>query len=87
MSEIICGELIYKRKKYHFSFQDDILTLLPSKLEPYFLTLFNSDEEKVSYTNLNGKTEKNYYICFIHVKPNPIGSGAFRCFVPAICFK
>lgn len=83
MSEIICGELIYKRKKYHFSFQDDILTLLPSKLEPYFSTLFNSDEEKVSYTNLNGKTEKNYNICFIHVKPNPIGSGAFRCFVPA----
>ena len=83
MSEIICGELIYKRKKYHFAFQDNILTMLPSKLEPYFLNLFYSDDEKILNTNIHGKTEKNYYICFIDVKPKPIGSGALRCFVPA----
>ena len=83
MSEIICGELIYKRKKYHFVFQDNILTMLPSKLEPYFLNLFYSDDEKILNTNIHGKTEKNYYICFIDVKPKPIGSGALRCFVPA----
>lgn len=83
MNEIICGELIYKRKKYHFTFQDNILTMLPTKLEEYFSNLFFSDEEKVLNTNIQGITEKNYYICFIDVKPRPIGSGALRCFVPA----
>lgn len=83
MNEIICGELTYKRKKYHFTFQDNILTMLPTKLEPYFLNLFYSDEDKVLSTNIHGITEKNYYICFIDAKPRPIGSGALRCFVPA----
>lgn len=83
MNKIICGELTYKRKKYHFTFQDNILTMLPSKLEPYFINLFYSDDKEVPKTNINGITEKNYYICFIGVKPNPIGSGALRCFVPA----
>ena len=40
MNEIICGELIYKRKKYHFTFQDNILTMLPTKLEEYFSNFF-----------------------------------------------
>ena len=83
MNEIICGELTYKRRKYHFTFQDNVLTMLPTKLEPYFLNLFCSDEEIVVNTNINGITEKNYYICFIDVKPKPIGSGVLRCFVPA----
>lgn len=83
MNEIICGELTYKRKKYHFTFQDNVLTMLPTKLESYFLNLFCSDEDKVLSTNIHGITEKNYYICFIDVKPRPIGSGALRCFVPA----
>ena len=52
MNEIICGELIYKRKKYHFTFQDNILTMLPTKLEEYFSNLFFSDEEKVLNTNI-----------------------------------
>lgn len=83
MNEIICGELTYKRKKYHFSFQDNVLTMLPAKLEPYFLNLFYSDDDKVLSTSIHGITEKNYYICFIDVKPKPIGSGVLRCFVPA----
>lgn len=83
MNEIICGELTYKRKKYHFTFQDNILTMLPTKLEPYFFNLFYSDDDKVLSTNIHGITEKNYYICFIDAKPRPIGSGALRCFVPA----
>ena len=82
MNEIICGELIYKRKKYHFTFQDDILTMLPTKFKNYFSDLF-SDEEKISRANLHGITEKNYYICFINVKPKQVGSGVLRSFVPA----
>ena len=83
MNEIICGELTYKRKKYNFTFQDNILTMLPSKLEPYFINLFYLDNKDVTRTNINGITEKNYYICFIDAKPKPIGSGVLRCFVPA----
>ena len=83
MSEIICGELFYKRKKYHFTFQDNILNMLPSKLEPFYSMLFDYDEKETPNCNINGITEKKYNICFIDVKPRPVGSGVLRCFVPA----
>lgn len=85
MIETICGELIYKRKKYHFSFQDNILTMIPLKLKKYSFADFFIDEDDTTNVNINinGITEKNFHICFLNVKPKKFGSGTFRCFVPA----
>lgn len=85
MQKIVCGELRFKRKKFYFNFQDNILTIQPVKMEDYvewFFEEFINEEEHKKY-NLEGTTNEGNYICFIEVIPRPIGRGAFSSFVPA----
>ena len=85
MSNLICGEIEYNNVEYKFDFRDNILVLIPSKLENFSKTILkylNNDTNTKEYINLEGITSQNKYICFMHIRLYDIGRGILKCFVP-----
>lgn len=84
MSNIICGDLEYDKIKYKFDFRDNILVLLPEKLDEYLKWRFKNvgKADKFDYVNIEGVTNNGWYICFIHVKFSNLGRGTLQSFVP-----
>ena len=85
MSNLICGEIMYNNVEYKFDFRDNILVLVPSKLESFsetILKFLNNDIVSEEYINLEGITNQNKYICFMHIRLSDIGRGVLKSFVP-----
>lgn len=84
MKQIHCGDLIFKNTKYKFDFRNNVLIIIPDKLENYTKLHFSNigNENKFEQVNVEGTTNNGCYICFIHVKFSHIGRGILQAFVP-----
>lgn len=84
-TNIICGDLEHDNIKYKFDFRNNILVLVPEKLESYPKWQFEhiGKKEESKCINIEGTTNLGQYICFVHVKFSDIGRGILQAFVPA----
>lgn len=85
MSKLVCGDLEYENTKYKFDFRDNLLVLIPEKMDTNYTKWYFEHlgkNEKFDYINLDGITSDGKYICFIHVKFSHLGRGALQAFVP-----
>ena len=74
-TNIICGDLEHDNIKYKFDFRNNILVLVPEKLESYPKWQFEhiGKKEESKCINIEGTTNLGQYICFVHVKFSDIG--------------
>lgn len=84
MEQMYCGDLIFNDIKYKFDFRNNILVIIPDKLEEYTKWYFNNigNKDKFARVNVEGTTNNGCYICFIHVKFSHMGRGILQAFVP-----
>lgn len=85
MTNIICGDLQLNGKNYKFDFRDNILVVLPNKLENFLKWRFDYLDKKSNHNsiNLEGITNEGKYIIFVNVKFVETGRGSLQAFVPA----
>lgn len=84
MNDIICGEVEFDGNMYKFDYRNNIIVLIPEKLENYLKWRFEQRTKSTIYErkNIEGKTNMGYYVCFLRVKFSELGSGTLKAFVP-----
>lgn len=84
MEQTYCGDLIFNDIKYKFDFRNNVLVIIPDKLEDYTKWHFNyiGNKDRFEQVNIEGTTNNGFYICFIHVKFSHLGRGILQAFVP-----
>lgn len=77
------GVIKYKDKDYSYSFKDNIITLTPKELEPYWQNMFKNFKREEKEENVYGISNSNYPVAFIKLNLVDIGGGVLQSFVPA----
>ncbi|MFV0249755.1 MAG: hypothetical protein ACK5HP_01785 [Bacilli bacterium] len=77
------GVVKYKDKDYTYSYKDNIITLTPKELEPYWQSMFKKFKREEKEENVYGITNSNFPVAFIKLNLIDIGGGVLQAFVPA----